>query len=540
MDSLDSNAQSQDKPDIDPDVGLIPGPPDESSSELGVNELGAGEFVIGEAYRTDTLADSVLILLLLTGVQRLVGFARAVLFCRWLSPEQLGLWDMSFGFLMLAAPLSVLSIPAVYGRYIEYYRQRGLMRTLVRRTVIVSSVTAIFACIAIYIYSPWFSQLIFGSPDQSYLVELLAGTLIVVVTAHFFITLLTAMRNVRQLALIQFGNSALFAVFGAVLILSWSNTAHSIVVAYALACCITSFWALWYVRRAWRGLPKVERPLGHRMLWSKLVPFFVWVTITDLLANLFAIVDRYMIVHYSTGDGLAEVGQYHSSRIIPLLMISIALLLGGIITPHLSRDWEAGKQRWAKQRLMLFLKLLGLALFAGSVLMLIAAPLLFSIAFKGKFDAGRAVFPLTLTYCIWFGMALIAQNYQFLLEKARLGSLALLVGLVVNVVLNLILLPRYGLMGAVVATTVANFLALVVMCLLNWMMGFKLDLGAGVVLAVPILLIFGPWVSLGALALIVLASVFSNWVFSQEEREVLIETAWRYENQIRGFVGKKR
>jgi peptidoglycan biosynthesis protein MviN/MurJ (putative lipid II flippase) len=40
---------------------------------------------------TDTLADSVLILLGLTVVQRLVGFVRAVLFCRWLGAGQLGL-----------------------------------------------------------------------------------------------------------------------------------------------------------------------------------------------------------------------------------------------------------------------------------------------------------------------------------------------------------------------------------------------------------------------------------------------------------------
>ena len=51
------------------------------------------------ALRTDTLADSVLILLALTGVQRLVGFGRAMLFCRWLDAEQLGQWDMAFGFL---------------------------------------------------------------------------------------------------------------------------------------------------------------------------------------------------------------------------------------------------------------------------------------------------------------------------------------------------------------------------------------------------------------------------------------------------------
>ena len=195
----------------------------------------------------------------------------------------------------------------------------------------------------------------------------MSGALLAVVAAHFFVALLTAMRNVRQLALIHLVNSALFAVSGTVLILAWSDTAKSIVVSYAFACCLTSLWSLWFVRRAWRGLPKPEPPLGHRSLWAKLTPFFVWVTITDLLANLFAIVDRYMIVHFSPGDGLAEVGQYHSSRIVPLLMVTMALLLGGIITPHLSRDWEAGKRELAKRRLLLFVKLMGLALYAASV-----------------------------------------------------------------------------------------------------------------------------------------------------------------------------
>ena len=52
--------------------------------------------------RTDTLAASVVILLLATVVQRSVGFGRGVLFCRWLSPETLGEWEMAYSFLLLA------------------------------------------------------------------------------------------------------------------------------------------------------------------------------------------------------------------------------------------------------------------------------------------------------------------------------------------------------------------------------------------------------------------------------------------------------
>ncbi len=529
---------------VDPaaDLGMIPAPADESCSELGVNELGGGDLGAIEHYRTDTLADSILILLILNGVQRLVGLGRAVLFCRWLSPEELGLWDMAFGFMMLAAPLSVLSIPAAYGRYIEYYRQKGQMRTLVRRTGAVSGFCAVFACSLVFAFRQWFSVLIFGSPDHVRLVELLAMVLLGVVAAHFFVALLTAMRNVRELAVIQFANSLLFAVFGAALVLAWRDAAQSVIIAYALACAVSALWSLWYVQRAWRGLPTAEQPLGHSELWAKLIPFFVWVTITDLLANLFAIVDRYMIVHYSpsgTAAALGEVGQYHSSRIIPLLMISIALLLGGIITPHLSRDWEAGNRDRAKARLRLFAKLLAFVLFAGGIAVLIGAPLLYRLAFKGKFAAGLELLPLTLTYCTWFGMTIILQNYLFCVEKARLGSIALAAGLVSNVILNLILLPAWGLMGAVVATTVANFLALALMCLMNRLLGFRLDAGSRIVLMAPVAFVLGTWTSLGLLAAIVLAAIFTDRVFSGAEREVLVETWWRYAERIKGIKSKK-
>ena len=44
---------------------------------------------------------------------------------------------MAFGFLMLAAPLVVLSLPGTFGRYVERYRQQGQLRSFLRRTALV-------------------------------------------------------------------------------------------------------------------------------------------------------------------------------------------------------------------------------------------------------------------------------------------------------------------------------------------------------------------------------------------------------------------
>src|SRR4029078_4578573 len=86
--------------------------------------------------RPDTLAASVTILLVANIIQRSIGFGRGILFCRWLAPEELGTWDMGYRFLLLAAPVVVLGLPGSFGRYLERYRQRGQLRTFLRRATI--------------------------------------------------------------------------------------------------------------------------------------------------------------------------------------------------------------------------------------------------------------------------------------------------------------------------------------------------------------------------------------------------------------------
>ncbi len=89
--------------------------------------------VQASAFAPDSVARGVLIILLLSGLQRLIGFVRAVWFCRYLSPEDLGQWEITFSFLNLAAPMVILSLPGTFGRYAEQYRRRGQLQSFCER-----------------------------------------------------------------------------------------------------------------------------------------------------------------------------------------------------------------------------------------------------------------------------------------------------------------------------------------------------------------------------------------------------------------------
>ena len=460
------------------------------------------------------------ILLVVTILQRSVGFGRGVLFCRWMTPEALGQWEMVFSFLLLAAPLAVLGVPGSFGRYAEHYRQRGQLRPFLFRALGWTAACAMIAMALVATFASEAAQLVFGDASYAGLMRGIALCLGAVIMHHTLIALLTSLRLYRAVSAMNFAQSMVFAVVSLVLLL-WRPSPVSILVGYGVACAAASLGAILW---AWPGLRDIERPLTsptHREFWPKLMRFAFFVWLTNFLTHMFAIVDRYMIVHYSgleSAEALEQVGHYHSSRIVPLLMLSFADLLAGLILPHLTSDWERGRLREVSKRLNLTIKLTSIGMFTVGVGILFCGPHLFEIVLQGRYDDGLAVLPWTLAACVWYSLHLLTQTYLFCAEKTRLATVPLVAGLTANVVLNLLLLPIWGLYGAVVATAVGTAVCMSSTLLASRRQGMTIDRGTWLVVAAPLLLGFGAPVALAALLVIGYVSMNSTLVLSHEDR----------------------
>jgi PST family polysaccharide transporter len=479
----------------------------------------------------DTLAASVAILFAITFLQRAVGFGRSVLVCRWLDPDQLGRWDLAFGFLMLAGPVVVLGIPGSFGRYVEYFRRQGQLGVFLRRATLFTFVMVSLGAAALCWSPEYWSQIVFGDDESASLISWLAFCLAAVVGQNYLVSLFTALRQYRVVSAIQFASTILFATLTVALMLCWRMDAVAVIAGYGAACLLSTLGAVPLLIRTWRSVDSHVAPITQRAFWGKLFPFAVWLWATNWLTNLFEVADRYMLVHHSglsADEALAQVGQYHSARLIPLLFVGLAELMAAMITPHLSFDWEQGRQEEVGKRLNLILKAFAFVMTAGAVTVLWIAPWMFGSAFGGKFTAGLAVLPMTLTYCLWGAQSSVAQNYLWCAEKARLASLALLVGLIVNIGLNLWWLPKWGLHGAVAATMFGTATALMFVFAANRSLGMKLDRGAAVASMLPGLICFGPIVGTVTLAAIGAIAMTTNWFLAPGERQSILAALVSY------------
>ncbi|MDA8563041.1 lipopolysaccharide biosynthesis protein [Mariniblastus sp.] len=479
---------------------------------------------------SDSIASGVVFAILLTVGQRVVGFVRGILFCRIMSDQELGQWSMLWSFLMLLAPLAVLGLPGCFSRYTEFYRHRGQLRTFIQRIAVISLTLTMALVVAMAAFPERVSWLIFRDPSHVTIVYALAISLGVVSASNFLSSLLQSLRQVRAVTAMRFITGLAFAVIGTAMIAFSTNRSAAATLAYGISCVLGAIPAIWFLCKYRNCIVDEANSdnLLHSTMWKKIAPFAAWLWVSNLFYNLFEVSDRYMLIHWSeTSANIAQgfVGQYHSGRVVPLLLVSVASVVGGLLLPYMSAAWEKGEHDDARRQSNWSVKLLGLAFTAGGIVVLFLSPILFEGIFQGKYNDGLEVLPLTLVYCIWFGLATVAQNYLWVAEKGSWAAIATALGLGANIFLNMLLIPTYGLEGAVIATSLGNAFNLIILYFFNNRQGCQTDLGTWLVSAMPLLLLLPMAFAASAFLAIAIAATTTGFIFTTDEKRDVMEMA---------------
>ena len=477
------------------------------------------------SFRADSLVLGIFVLLGTTILQRVLGLYRGVMFCRLLDEQTLGRWAIALGFLTMVTPMLLLGLPGTMGRFVERFRKNGTLRSYLLGIAIVSGSVVGLTSLLLVALPVTLADWIFREQVDTGLVAALGFALIGVVALFFVNDLVSALRQVRAVSIIQFTFSVAFTILGT----GWLYFCGGLVgltILYGVSACIGAMpgcWVIWKHRHAVlladnHAAPdtNIHSQSKESTIWTLVIPFAISVWMMNLLVNSFDLIDRYMLLYLCPGGseaGQAAVGQYHSSRILPALIVSLATLVSGVLMPYLSADWEAGYKRRVAYRCkqcLLAVSIVFTTLAAGFQL---AAPWLFVTVLAGKYQGGLEVLPATFALCTWSALAMLAQNYLWCAQRGRLISVVLIAGLLINVLLNALLVPQLGLLGAVLGTMFANLFLLCGLWLMAAKIGFPLDRTALWTTLLPGTILFGPLTSLVCVGCTMLVSAHAwHWM----------------------------
>lgn len=373
---------------------------------------------------------------------RALNFVAVAYAARVLGAEPFGAFAFAFAFVTIAFTFSDLGVNLLVGR--EYGRsadaeRRGLLAALwyVKFCCIIGSA---FLALALFAVLP--------TPIPIGLFWLVLAIVATDLVRDFFTAVARSVERGILEGIVLIVDGLLTAMLGT-LFLYATGTVEGLAAGYALAGLCACLLSISLVRRY--GVPLFTRPDWRRMrtLLRTIWPFAG----AAIMAVSFVQVDVLLLGWLR---GATEVGLYApGSRIVQILLV-LATLIGGAVLPALSR--ATGSEREALMRRM-FTGFLALALPLTIGGIVLAQPLLV-LLYGPAFAGGSGSFALLLIMFLAYGCAMLLDHLLLAANLQNRNFQLMAIAAAANVVLALVLIPRWGILGAAGASLGAQVLNL--------------------------------------------------------------------------------
>ncbi len=226
---------------------------------------------------------------------------------------------------------------------------------------------------------------------------------------------------------------------------------------YVLSVVLADFLSalfLFFVAKLYRAFKpeKIDKRIMRELLrfCLPLVPstVFWWIT---------GVSDRYMVAAIASDE---INGLYAAAYKIPTLLTYVVIIFNDA--------WKlsAISESDDKGKLSLFFsnvfKNYIAIMFSGGAVIALGAQLLSKILFAKSYEAAWIYIPILAVATVFSAFDTFLGSAYFTVKKTGMSFKTAMLGAITNIVLNLILIPPYGAMGASVATLISYFLVFVV------------------------------------------------------------------------------
>jgi O-antigen/teichoic acid export membrane protein len=381
----------------------------------------------------------------------LVTFATAVVIARELGPTGRGLYAVAATLGAIGAQFGNLGLHASNTYYVA--KDRALLPALIGNTLAVVLVACGFAALCGFGFVLWPTV----SPVHGTL--LLLALVSVPAGLAYLLTqgLLLGVNEVRTYNNIECGGKLIALGLICILALVNGGTVALFFGATLLSVIVAFLWSLLRLRRASTESPKLSRTVFRHSIGigvkAYTIAFFGF-----LLLRIDLLMVKYML-------GATEAGYYSISQVLAENTMMFPVVVGLLLFPKLS----ALKEREEKLRLANKAVLVTAALMLPAVLIatFAAAPII-SIAFGRNFLPAVSPFAWLMPGTYFLGIETVMVQLLNSEGFPPIIVLAWIADAMINVALNFWAIPRYGITGASIVSSVCYFLMFLVVSAVVW------------------------------------------------------------------------
>ncbi len=379
-------------------------------------------------------------------ISRSTGSILIIIYTRFLTEGEMGTRALLYG---TAALLSLFYTMGLDNAFLRYFMDREYARRkdeILSTALVFTTLMGVVFLVSAFLFDDTIARWATKSETHRYLVRLLFLIMVFDSVVIYPTLILRAEGNTRYYSFIAFARFILFIVLNLLFLGVWKRGLDGIFEANLIVV-IAVMFLLFPVFRANLG-KHLSRPVLRQLL------VFGVPTIFTLLAM--RIVDRsaLFLIAYLLGErGAAETGAYsvaYTTGVAGVMVFVNSFRLAWqpfFLSVKDESDAGAMFSRIATYYAMFIgMVFLGIDLFREEI---------FGILAPGWSMSYAGLLPLGAVACILFGFYLIMNAGVFIREKTKYLPAATVVAALINVGLNFLLIPRFGVYGAAYTSIVA-------------------------------------------------------------------------------------
>ncbi len=377
---------------------------------------------------------------------RVRGVLLIPILARGLGANDYGVWVLVVSTVSLISIVTMLGMPQALERFLAGTTRRDDQREdFLSALALAALATGLVVLPAVVGARAWAASA-FHQPALAPLIR--AGAWLLLATALNQVALMffRSQREMRtlsgfdlltglgELLLSAFAVGAGYGLYGALLALLVARSA-------------TTAAALWLtVARIGVALPRLHHMRAYLVFGvpTVLMGLMYWIVETS---------DRYFVGFYGTP---AQVGIYSAAYALGGVIVFLRLPFMFVLPPFIYQFWDQQRQQTAARYLDASLRsYLILAVPMSVGISILAQPVLTILASREFAVQGSPVVPIVVAAMFCYGVSGITGLVFWLQKKSRQLSLLWVIAAACNPVLNILLIPRFGIVGAAAATLVS-------------------------------------------------------------------------------------
>ncbi|MGZ3663138.1 MAG: O-antigen ligase family protein [Ktedonobacterales bacterium] len=381
----------------------------------------------------------------------LVSIILAPYLAHHLSPSEYGVLTLVNTAITLMALLTQLGMNAAFLRAYNYdYSSRQDHHAVVATSLSIVAIVSLVAAVAIAATAPSLAYVLLHRSSLGSLIALAAAALLLQNLTVPGLAWLRAQNRSLVFSLLSAGSLAMTLAANLVLVGVLQLGVAGAVIATAAGYAVAA--AFLVPTMAFSAGIRIRRDVAWNLLTFGIphVPGFVSFWVLQLS-------DRYLLSLFAP---LAQVASYAVSYTLGWAMAT--LLIGPFALAWPPTMYVIARRRDAANVYRIVFRAFSLALLFAALALSFVGSLLLDVLFPPSYHAAAPVIPLIASSSVLYGLYYVLMVGADLRRKAWLVALFMGACALINVLLNLILIPRYGALGAALST-LAAYAALAVM-----------------------------------------------------------------------------